>query len=625
MKEKPKNKTSKQSKTPEASKSQNRLTGVVLFIILCWTFISFYPSLNDGFTTWDDQDYVYENQLVQQKHIAVKEIFTTPVSLNYHPLTMLSLAYDYQRAKLNPVTYHRTNLFFHLFNTLLVFIFIYILSGIFKVPSSAGKLKPPRLWENHQLIVASIVSLFFGIHPLHVESVTWVSERKDVLYTFFYLAALIVYLKHLEKPKFVTWVSVFLLFIFSCLSKGVAVTLPVLMLLLDYFTGRKITLKVMLEKLPFLVLSFVFGIIALRIQTHAMVGMRELTAFQRFIFACYGFDMYMVKMLVPCHLSAIYPYPSSDSHVFVPGIYYITPVIAAALFLLCIRVFSKMKWILFGLLFYFITIALVLQFISVGTVIMADRYTYMPYIGNYFIIGTACSYVLRSGSPQWKPLKNMLPVVIILYALVLSYITYDRTTVWKNGITLWTDAIQKEPSAAVAYNGRASARGRDLGDYAGALQDCNQAILLNSKFMEAYSNRASAKSSMGDYKGALEDYNKAITLDSTKMGIYKMRAHVNDLLKNYKDGIADYDKAIMQTPNDADLFNDRGTLKGKANDLEGAIKDFSEAIQLSPEMGLAYYNRGICESLLQRKTEACADWQKAFDLGYGEAEKNLCK
>ena len=114
-------------------------------------------------------------------------------------------------------------------------------------------------------------------------------------------------------------------------------------------------------------------------------------------------------------------------------------------------------------------------------------------------------------------------------------------------------------------------------------------------------------------------------MDSSKVGLYKMRAHINDLLKNYKEGITDYDKAIMQTPNDIDLYNNRGTLKGKANDLEGAIRDFSESIRLNPEMGLAYYNRGICESVLQRRTEACADWQKAFELGYAQAEKDLCK
>ena len=194
--------------------------------VLVLTYIAFFPSIKNGFTNWDDNVYVAENSLITKlSGDHVKQIFNTAnsVSNNYHPLAILSLALDYKISGYNPKTYHITNLLFHLLNTALVFWFIFLLSG-------------------KKVHAATITALFFGIHPMHVESVAWISERKDVLYVFFFMAGLIAYYKYISisgKNKVFLYVFVLLLFLLSVLSKAMAVVFPMVLLLIDYYKGRK--------------------------------------------------------------------------------------------------------------------------------------------------------------------------------------------------------------------------------------------------------------------------------------------------------------------------------------------------------------------------------------------------
>jgi hypothetical protein len=215
---------------------------LLLFII---SIVTFSPSLKNEFIdTWDDGVYVVNNQLLRDvSWQGILNIFKfndefQRLTNNYHPITTFSLALNYQMSALNPSSYHLTNVITHGFNAILVFIFIYFLSK-------------KRIWP------AIFAGLLFSIHPMHVESVSWISERKDVLYTFFFIAGLISYLKYLEDGKIWKLLITLILFIFSCLSKAMAVPFPFVLLLIDYFQRRKFSMKLIYEKIPFIVIAII--------------------------------------------------------------------------------------------------------------------------------------------------------------------------------------------------------------------------------------------------------------------------------------------------------------------------------------------------------------------------------
>src|ERR1035437_2904296 len=250
----------KQPLKPSGKKQQpgnKQKQWIVLCALAVVTFITFYPSLKCEFTNWDDGTYVTEDPMIWKLDgKAIKEIFSTPVSLNYHPLTMLSLAIDYKLGKLNPYYYHLNNVLIHILNTLFVFVFINMFMEVYNRKISSEPFRP------NPFNVALIVSVFFGIHPMRVESVTWAAERKDVLYLFFFLLSMIFYLRHIDSKKISLMVICFLMFVCSCLSKGMGVVLPVALVLIDWFYGEAKTIKQIsqsvIRKTHFFILSAVF-------------------------------------------------------------------------------------------------------------------------------------------------------------------------------------------------------------------------------------------------------------------------------------------------------------------------------------------------------------------------------
>jgi len=428
---------------------------LALAVLAVVTFAVFYPSLECEFTNWDDGTYVTENPMIWKLNgETVKNIFInpnkkdsdpwymyfSPVSLNYHPLTMLSLALDYTFDKLNPYYYHLNNVLLHILNVILVFIFMQqFVRGCNGRTSSDFRPDP--------FYVALIVSALFAIHPMRVESVTWVAERKDVLYVFFFFLSLIFYLRHLDSRKTSWMIGCFVFFICSCLSKGMGVVLPVVLVLMDWFYGEAKTIRQLfnnvVKKVPFFLASIAFGLIAYEIQSQgAIAAMETFSLFQRLTFGCYGFIMYIYKFFLPVNLSAFYPYPFTDAYGNIPVIYYASPFIvlfiALAVVYLLWKNFETGKILVFGFSFYFITVALVLQFLSVGSVIMADRYSYLSYVGLFFMVGYFFEYARKKFS---FPVSMLFAGGLIASAAIFSYLTYERTKVWTNAETLWTDAL----------------------------------------------------------------------------------------------------------------------------------------------------------------------------------------
>ncbi len=409
---------------PTRDRSSILWLGAILFV----TYLVYMPSLDNAFTNWDDNYYVTENAVVV--HPTVVSLLTTPLGGNYHPLTMASLALNYAWSGPRPFAYHWLNLLLHVLNTGLVFLFVRKLSG-------------GRFW------VAIVSALFFGIHPMHVESVAWISERKDVLYVLFYLAALLAYLRYLDR-KAVAWlVLTWISFVLSVASKPAAVVLPITLLAIDWFRQRPWRPGVLLEKIPFLLVSAAMGVLTFTAQkaVGAVAAPQQWTLVQKILFASYGTVMYVVKLFLPFRLSAIYPYPTEEGAPLGAKYYIASGVLALALPLV-LYLFRKSRAALFGLAFFFINIVLVLQFFSVGQAVMADRYTYLPYLGLFFALAW---WLDERPGPRVAgvTVRRVLAAVFAALAVVSLVQTWRRCDVWQNSGTLWNDAIAKYPGQVV--------------------------------------------------------------------------------------------------------------------------------------------------------------------------------
>ncbi|MCF8371103.1 MAG: tetratricopeptide repeat protein [Bacteroidales bacterium] len=571
-----------------------------LIVILIATLIAYSPVFKAGFTNWDDQGYVTENPVVQQLNAEnFKLLLTEDFVANYHPLTMISLAVDYAIAGDSATWYHLINLILHLLNTFLVF---YLVWMIFK------KLELSYFSE-----MALVVAALFGLHTLHVESVAWIAERKDVLYTLFFLASLIAWMKYLNSGKWKFYTFALILFIFSCFSKGQAVSLAALLFAFDFLFKRKILSgKVMLEKIPFLALAVVFGIFALNAQQEgeAVAGFTQehVSLFERLMFASYGYVMYHLKLILPINLSAIYPYPPKMDGSF-PVVYYIFVIPALAIVASIFYFLKKDRIVAFTLLFFLINVALVLQIIPVGSAIMADRYVYIPSIGFFMLIAVLLSRFLKKRSSSFLVVNSAGAGILV----VLAGMTYSRAQVWNNSMSLWNDVLSKHKTVQLAWNNRGNLK-YDAGDLQGAMADYSETIKIQDRHPEAYMNRGTVKHDLNDFQGSLADYNKAIEIDPNHAKSYYGRGGTYLAMNQFKAAIQDYDKAIELDPNYAAAYSNRGNAKMNQKLLTEAMQDYNKAIELNPNFSDAYSNRGIAWVVSGNFDAAIKDYSMAIKL-----------
>jgi protein O-mannosyl-transferase len=599
-----------------------------LGFILLITLVSYWPVFQNHSFVWDDDGYITNNLLIKSFHL--KEIFTSNVMGNYHPFTVLVLAVEYFLFGLDATGYHIVNLILHLLNVLLVYLAVHQLSR-----------KPD---------VALIAALLFGIHPIHVESVAWASGLKDLLFVFFFLSSWILYLKYIiSSNRYFYYISLFL-FLLSLLSKAMAVSLPLVLLLTDFYRGRKMSRSVWMDKIPFLFLAFLFGILAVVTQkSSGNISVLGFSVPQQLSFACYGFADYLVKLVLPFKLSAFYPYPVSHPDAF-PVFWYTYFLVIILFASLMYYAYRNNRKIFFGMVFFAITIFLVLQWLPVGKAIMADRYCYLSSIGIFFLAGEGIIF-LRNSKLKWTAI-----ILLIVLTVFFAGKTYIRTSVWKNDITLWSDVMAKFPKAPVSYMNRGIALAKlNKSDKAAddftkaieldtqyskayfnrgniylkeqhpdlALQDFNKAIELNPGYSQAYFNRGNIYTDTEEFDKALQDYSRAIRLNPGEFQVYTNRGIVFSMKKEYKNAITDFDKAISLNPKDADAWFNRGNALNMERRYDEAINSFSKTIALRPQDAEAYYYRGLTAYYSGSRDAAVGDFRKAAGLGYKPAEDFL--
>jgi protein O-mannosyl-transferase len=415
---------------------------LIVAAILILTFFCFRHTLDNQFTNWDDDYYVTNDPYIKSfTYENLKVIFTTDITKNnYHPLCMLSLAVNYHFAGLNPWSYYLTNVLIHMANVLLIFLLFTALCRRLKMTAMS------------EIFIASFGALWFGIHPMHVESVGWISERKDVLYAFFYIAGMLAYLRYLDSGKKKWYAITFLLFVASCLSKPMAVVFPLSLLCIDFLFERNAWKKLITEKVIFFLFSLLIGGMAFYTQsrTGAVASFGVLTIAERIMYASYGFVMYISKLFNPTYLSTFYPYPYRFITGELPTIYYAAPFLSlAVLFLPSWYLYKRNKkyfrFYVFGVGFFLANVIFVLQFISVGAAIMSDRYSYVAYIGLLFLVAWAINELVTA----FPSFRTAVVIGLLLVSTGLAALCAERTKVWHNSETLLSDAIEKYPYRAL--------------------------------------------------------------------------------------------------------------------------------------------------------------------------------
>jgi len=574
--------------------------------ILAVTAVAFLPSLQNGFVTWDDDLYVIQNPVIKDIGARnIKKIFSSFFVGNYQPLTILTYGCDHMFSGADPWAYHATNLLLHLANCLAVFWLIALISG---------------RWS-----VAFVVGILFGIHPLHVESVAWVSERKDVLYGFFFLTALICYVLYLRSGRLSKHYFFALgLFLLSLLSKSMAVTLPFVLVLLDRFCRRD-TRRALSDKIPFFALSLVFAGLAFFAQSSSGAVRHEVMFHwvDRWLVAHFAVGFYVIKTLLPFGLTSLYPYGlvrGTPSFFFMGTLTALLYVAGFALFLFR----TRLQRLIFGFLFFIVTVLPVIQLIPFGGSLVADRYAYIPSVGILYGLGEFYHWLRarRWQRGRWL-IRPLVTGALVGMMFFWGVSTWRQCGIWKDGETLWRHVLEHNPGSLVAlnnlgqtYNGlgryeeavpflEKAARGEvpyaeahvnlclayyRLGRTEEAIAACERALDINADCPKAYNNLGNIYYDLGAYEKARSSFAKSLELDPDFALGNRNLGSLYFVMGRPEEALVFLKKAVFLDPADPQSHNSLGAVYMALGQVGRGIDSFQRAIESDPRCGPAYRN-----------------------------------
>src|SRR5208283_1365831 len=590
---------------------------IVLLIIAC--LATYGRILGNDFVNYDDDRLITENNYIQTGFDArsVKWAFTNASLEYWHPLTWLSIMLEWRLFGTNASFYHLVSLLLHIGAALFLFLFL----------NKATK----RFWPS------AFVAALFALHPLRVESVAWASELKDVLSMFFGMATLYAYAQYVEKSRLSKYFICLILFTLSIMSKPTLLTLPCVLLLLDYWplerwqkpftpvnisaieekmdapakSRAQVIAHLLWEKAPFFLLSMIFGIMLIgQLQTdNYIVSLQRLSFSDRVMNAIVSYVLYLGNTFWPADLAIIYPYAHSFQQWQVTGAASVLLAISVAVVFLV----KKTPFLAVGWFWYLGALFPVSGLLQCSEQAKADRYTYFPFIGIAIMAAWGIPLLMKHEGTRKKIL---FPAAIAALA-IMAIFTWQQCGYWKNSIDLFNHTLQVTKDNYVAHNNLALALSSE-GKIKEAIDHYNKSICLKPDNAYAYINRGIAYVELGQYQMAIEDYNKAISLKPGNIEAseaYNNRGNVYTKLGQYQMAIEDYNKAIRLKPDYAYAYNDRGIVYGELGQYQRAIEDFNTAIGLKPDYAKAYNNRALAYFNLKNIFSGCSNAQKACALG----------
>ncbi|MGW8222880.1 MAG: tetratricopeptide repeat protein [Syntrophobacteria bacterium] len=598
----------------------------VCLLLFIATLAVYWQVGNYEFVNFDDDKYIIENFHVQKglTRDSVIWAFTATHVSNWHPLTWLSHMLDFQLYGLNPSGHHLTNVFFHLVNTLLLFLVLKLMTG--------------ALWRS------GLVAALFAVHPLHVESVVWVAERKDVLSTLFWMLTLWAYLGYTKRPGVKRYLVILLAFALGLMAKPMLVTLPFVLLLLDYWPLKRIELgqsaiglpaasqpstiankpgaqafRLLLEKTPMFVLAAVSSVVTFIVQkSGGAVGALETYPFKiRMANALLSYVIYLKKMIWPQNLAVFYPHPGQSLPMWqAAGAGLLLVVVSIAV----IRAGRRYPYLPVGWLWYVGTLVPVIGLVQVGDQAMADRYTYVSLIGLFIVVAWGVPDVARS----WRYGKSALALATgsLLVALMVS--TSLQLKHWKNSLTLFDHALSVTDRNYLAHTNFGNALA-ELGRVDEALFHFTEAVKIRPSFSKAYNNLGNALARQGRDEEAIFHLTRALELEPDFPRAHNNLGNLFERQRKIEEAVFHYSMALELKPDFAEAYFNLGNLQARQGKMDQAISHFSSALQIKPDFAEAHNSLGVVLAYTGRLEEAIAHFTEALQIepGFVRARTNL--
>jgi len=539
----------KRADTPQSRETNGSLKFIICIFLVISTLAVYWQVQGHEFINYDDDVYITSNLNVQAglTRESVYWAFMTSHFANWHPVTWLSHMLDYELYGDRPKGHHLTSLFFHVASTLILFIVLVRMTG--------------ELWRS------GFVAAMFALHPLNIESVAWVAERKNVLSALFWLITVWAYIHYTEKPNIKNYSLVSLCFVLGLMTKPMLVTLPFALILLDYWPLRRFKflqesdssailekniakesefLRLVLEKIPLFLLTVASSVVTFMVQKTggALLAMETISLSARLNNAMISYVKYLGKMMWPKKLAIVYPHAENIISVW-EGIFCGTALLGITI--ISIRLVKKAPYFAVGWFWYLGTLVPVIQIVQTGTHPMADRYAYVPLIGIFIVIAWGIPELIS----KWRYKEKVLSISAGVVILVLIVVAWVQVGHWKNTITIFKHAVSvtenQYPSFAVAYDNLGYALA-EKGDIGAAITYYKTAIKINPNYATTYNNLGVVLAQQGSLKEAITYYKTAIKIN----------------------------------PNFAQAYNNLGHALGRKGDISAAITHYKTAIKINP-------------------------------------------
>ncbi len=598
---------------------------------------AFSSAVSGGFQQWDDVALLVDNPAYRGLAWSnLRWMFTTNLMGHYMPVTWITYGLDYVVWGLNPYGYHLTNIVLHAANATLVYL---VAQRLFRIVWPGGSAA-----GNGLRIAAALSALFFGGHPLRVESVAWITERRDVLSGFFFLLTILLYLRACEVESRdgrawnrSYWAAVGT-FVLALLSKSMAVTLPAVLLVLDVYPLRRLQLdargwlpsgpwRVLREKVPFLLVGAVVSAVAFRalLGGAAATPWERLGLLERLAVSAYAVAFYLGKTLVPLELSPLYelslPVDIFDRRFLVSGV--------VVLLITLVALAARRRWPGFLAVWtcYVVMLLPVAGIFHNGYQIAADRYTYVPGVGWALLGGgavVAASRGLRragSGRPGVAALAGVL-VVSAIGTLVLT--TWRQAKIWRDDETLWRHAVRLDPASSIAASNLGSGL-RLRGKVAEAIEQSERAIVLRPAFPEAHLNLGLAKAAQGRTGEAERHFRRVLDIKPRSAPAHAGLGGLLGTQGRLDEALQHFHRALQISPRSAPIHNDLGVVLARRGRIAEALPAFDEAVRIDPKFADAQNNLGMALAQSGRLSEAIDHFRAAVDSrpDYLQAQQNL--